>query len=101
MIFPDMLLPPVYILDYSTFDKLVAEHLDWPDYNFVAQQETNNDTSHLYTDITKNPKYEWDVRDRDELLVGDRKYKGPHDILLALVYKDILPEGNYIINVSW
>lgn len=101
MIFPDMLLPPVYRLNYGDFDKLVQTTFDWEDYEVVVDNEWNNDTDHLYTDITKTPKYEYDITERDRFINGDRKWIGVHLMLLALVYKDVIPEGNYIIEVSW
>lgn len=104
-------------LNYDEFDNLVNGFFNTPGfYDYVASEECNNDESHTYTNITKKSYTE--DKESDPLKVLDRNinsYIGlreafekkvfpmycAYSILLELVGNDILPEGNYIINVSW
>jgi len=97
----------VYSMDYFDFDRLVKAELpklaECPDvekYEFAASVEASNDSSH---EFGSNTLY---FTEKDEISFLENLKKGiwrvsTHDIIDFLMYKEVLPKGEYIISVSW
>lgn len=86
-----------FILDYNDFDDLVNKYIDGiKDYEVVAYEEWNNDSSHMYRGDGK-----LDELDIDSLKVISNKMYKSHIYLNKLVELGVLPVGNYRIEVSW
>lgn len=107
-------------IDYNDFDDLVNKHFNTPGFfEFVASEECGNGSSHSYMNVTKE-EYNKEIEAGllGSLYVLDHKqnkyfslqeafenrifpmYCG-YAVLLELVGKEVLPEGNYLINVFW
>jgi hypothetical protein len=87
-------------MDYYEFEELVEKHFGRNDYEFVADVECGNDSSHTFN-IKKEPLDTWGRKEFDEWkLTGKGRYLASH-ILTELVNMGILDEGEYLINVSW
>lgn len=94
----------INIVNYGDLEDMVRIHYpEFSDYSFVASEEVNNDSTHLYRNITKNPLV-WNISDKDYF--NEKKDRGDwmyatSNILFDLCSKGIIPEGNYLIDVSW
>lgn len=90
-------------MDYNELEKLITKYLDLPEcYEVVACEEWNNDSSYAFN-IKKEPiKYAWEVDDlikiKNTKIVPNFRTRL---IMQDMVNNDILPEGEYLINVSW
>ena len=101
----------IHKIDYSAWEKFVQETYGivntgqyHPNYSFVADVECGNDTSHEYNGITKDEAN--DELDREELEEwkdsnGKKQLWGARTLLLDMVSRDLIPEGDYIISVYW
>lgn len=90
-----------YEMEYPEFDKLVSETLGI-DYESVAENEWNNDSSYDFKGIKKEPLDEYDAKRIALHQQGSRTYNlWAYIVLRELVNRDVLPEGDYIIQVCW
>jgi len=83
----------VTIIQYSDFDKLVRKHYNKPDYEVLIGLECGNDTEHLFH-VKKEPIDEYDMDSK-------RFFEYPQTILNDLCNKEIIEEGEYLIQVCW
>jgi hypothetical protein len=119
-----------FVLDYEELDKIVNEYFGrvptaesnkkaLDGYFFVASEEMGNDAEKEFLGITlaeyekelnspyflKSTRYHngkfWDVPVGEMIREGQCPMFVTREILLELVAHDILPEGNYLIKVSW
>lgn len=102
-------------IDYHEFEKLVIDKLRngiddtriGREFSIVAMEEWNNDEEHSFNNIKKTdyPKKYHTDRDEMERFIETGEWSiykpGVFTILEYLVYKEILPEGNYLISVCW
>jgi hypothetical protein len=117
----------VHQVEYGDWNSFVNSHYEleptrsgsgnhtWenPAYEFVADVECGNDTSHEYDDITKAEAVKefegeegmapFNRADLEEWKSnnGKKQLWGARLLLLDLVRQDLIPEGNYIISVCW
>lgn len=94
-----------YELEYHEVDTLIQREFNRPDYEIVAEEEWRNDTTH-----TATVKLEWfnkyDRQDVEYFISGKpRPYKGWHchwsKLFCWLAEQGKVPEGDYLIRVSW
>lgn len=97
----------VYKMDYGNFEDLVkvelpklAECKDIEEYSFVAAEECGNDSTHDFG--TNEPSFkDDDFEDLLEKLKEGRYWFVNNDIVNFLIYKEVIPRGEYIIDVCW
>ena len=107
-------------LSYHELDALVNEHFPKSNYQFIANEEANNDNVYEFSNIRKDDLldeiipptrekytefygvYEYHLQEFMEFISG-KKYQAymTQRLLEYFVYLGILPEGNYLIDVSW
>ena len=95
-------LESVITVDYIDLDEFLTKRFDLPeDYEFVAMEESGNDVSHTI-DVSKEKLNEYDQKDIDEFLITKKPplYR-TGDILRYLCNIGEIPEGKYLIEVSW
>lgn len=93
-------------IDYSNLERWAAEQLGIPNLEFV---DMDNDTDHDFDASSRhNPKYtwSWDQAAIDETIdnAKARMSMPIHEVGNLLSYfadAGLIPEGNYIVNVSW
>jgi hypothetical protein len=105
----------VYKTDYDVIEELVEQEFGVP-YSFLASEESGNDTSHEFTVSKNEDDGQEEVRKEIQSRVDrvkERIAKNPdrysqyvldypaYDMLDYLCTKDIIPEGNYIVRVSY
>lgn len=92
----------VILLEYGEFEKLVnKEFFEGKNkYCYPDDEEMNNDTNKLYSDINGEFKYDWEKDDLKEIREGKTKFIA-RDALQELCRKEIIPKGNYLISVCW
>lgn len=105
-----------FVLDSSEFDGLVHKYFpERSDYEFVADEEANNDSAYTCMNIGIPMKYKEDTS--PDLIEKWRKGEvtnfqawlerktvcgiGKFQILEALFRKGVIESGNYLIKVSW
>lgn len=92
-----------HVIEDNEFDKLVKEKLGF-NYECIAANEWNNDSSYTSDNVTRK---DWESEfDQNELLNlidsnNDGNIISFHTILSYMVYKEMLPDGNYLIDVCW
>lgn len=87
-----------HVLDYSEFEGLVQEHLKVEDYSFLAGEESGNDTCHKFEGITGKPLDDYYIK---RIYTDNNWMWCAIDLLQMLIYIAELPEGNYLIDVSY
>lgn len=93
-------------MEWYDFEGLVKEVYGY-EYEFIADKECDNDSDHAFNNITKKPFDPGNVLDQYDIKQLENfkqtgKYCGIYYILLRdLVNNDKLPEGNFLITVSW
>lgn len=79
-----------YLLDYQEFEKIVLKHYGI-EYEFPYMNECTNDTSQYYSNVTG--KY---------CEIGEvTSQECGYDILQFMVKHNVMPSGNYIIDICW
>jgi hypothetical protein len=91
-------------VDYNELQDEIEEAFGKP-YCFQSDVECGNDTVHEECDITKEEAAKMDEFDKEDLEEWKAaKYKqlwGPRILMLDMVRRGIIPEGDYIISVSY
>lgn len=84
---------------YSDFDRFVTKEFGQP-FEFAADQESGNDQDHSFA-VTKSPLSRYEDEHLKEFRVTGRYSFLARVLLQDMVNRDVLPEGNYLIQVSW
>lgn len=90
------------VLTDSEFDDLVK--VNYPsvnDFSFVADKEGSNDTAYSYYDMKKKDLDKYDQKKVDEFNSQGYGEFMSYILFQDMVNRDILPEGNYLIEVNW
>jgi hypothetical protein len=92
----------VHVVDYGDFEDFVNQQyaLGPGGYCFPADEETSNDTAKTYR-IKKEPLDSWNQRSLDKFKAGEQEQFMARTLLQDFVNRDLLPEGEYVIKVSW
>lgn len=91
-----------YYVDYDEFDKFVKEIYGVQQFEVAADLESGNDTSHTFNGIKKKPLSQWDAKKIEDFKTKDGAVSYTTRTLLEdLCNNGHIPEGNYIIRVSW
>jgi hypothetical protein len=86
-------------VDCYDFDDFVKE-IYGQEYEFVPDIECGNDSQHSFT-AKKSVLNKWDLEKLNKFSkTGEYSYLA-HALFTDLVNRDILPEGDYLIRVSW
>lgn len=91
--------------DSSDYDRIANNYFGKTDgINFVADEEAENDSEYSFKDIIKK-EYERDKRIinrmENDIIENHFPMFSTRTILLILVQHDVIPEGDYLIKVSW
>lgn len=91
-----------HYVNYNDFEKFVQSTYNVENYEFASSEECSNDTAHTSSNVVKKPLDKWTQGDLDKFINenGNRQYM-MHTLLQDMVNRDLIPEGNYVINVSW
>lgn len=90
-----------YIVRYSDLNKFINKYYSFEtEYSFADDQETYNDSSHQFTVTDEIADYE------EEDLKDVLENKFPYSFMTGtflndLARKNIIPKGNYLIEVCW
>ena len=88
----------IHELDYNDFNKIV-ESVYGHEFNFVADQETGNDSASTFSGDGKLDEFDQNIVDKFAE-TGEGYYLAPY-LLNDLVAKGYLPVGDYVIEVCW
>lgn len=89
----------VYRGDWHAFERLVKRHYG-QDFDFVADEECGNDSDHRFH-MPKYPLDKWEAERLAEFKATGRGTFLSRTLLQDLVNRDVIPEGTYLIQVSW
>jgi len=84
-----------YILEYDRFDDLIRKHFQRPDFESVAEYEWSNNCDYTYP-VSTNKVDPQDIKDFEA-----GQYCHWSDLISELINRDVLPLGDYLIEVSW
>lgn len=87
-----------YKTDYKEFETLVKEVYN-VDFEFTVDHEANNDTEHEFNIDGYVDNYE--KEQIQSFINGERVYCISRTLLNDLCAKDYIPDGRYLITVSW
>lgn len=85
-----------YVLDYRRFDDLVKKHFQKPNFDSVLTYEWNDGCDYTFSVRIKDVD-EQDIKDFEE----KDEYVHWSDLIGELAKRKVLPEGDYLIEVSW
>lgn len=89
-----------YECDYSEVDELIKEKYGLKGYEFCDVQETGNDVS--YTFRVNGKLSEWGLREWAEIQKTGKVSHYCNGLLLNKLCQDgYIPEGEYLVKVSW
>ena len=95
------------------FEKIVINVMTWLEfeniikivygieYDFAEMEYADNDSQHLFKDIQLKDLDSQQKKAMKIFLNGDRESLMAETLLQDLCNKGEIPEGNYLINVSW
>jgi hypothetical protein len=92
-------LKKIYQVDYRELECFVSEVYGITDYNFVAVEEGQNDST--YSFIVDGKTDEWDMGTVDEIRKGYIPMYSNGVLLNILCADGHLKPGNYSITVCW
>lgn len=95
-----MVTKTVRAVDYRDFENEV-KRVFGQEFEFPSDEECSNDTSHEYNNMKIEEHDEWDRTKLQEFTEGKPKSFMARILLQELVNRKEIPEGNYIIRVSW
>lgn len=90
----------IHEIDYSDFDLLIHNHYGRKDYEFAADKEAINDSCYSFH-IKKEPICSYNLPKLEQFINGGKFSYITRTLLQDLCNKEIIPEGEYIIKVSW
>ncbi len=90
----------VHQIDYFDFDEFIKKHYQKSDFEFCADQESRNDSSHSFS-VSKHPMSDYELKRLNKFKSDQRVDFISSTLLNDLCNKGIIPEGQYIVNVSW
>jgi hypothetical protein len=90
-------------MSYHEFEEIVKKSygLEGSDWSFVATEECDNDSVHDFSPVKKECLSEYDQQSLVDLRAGKNPTYINHTIFQDLVNNDVLPAGNYLIEVMW
>lgn len=96
-------------MDYKEFERLVWEHVPHPPYitefNFTVSYESSNDVSHVFAGIKGADYLGHGAKEITEFAASElpEEYGWPsaYDLLEYLAHHGHIPDGDYLITVSW
>ena len=86
-------------IDYKDFDRFIKEEYGQP-FEFAADVESGNDVWYSW-DIKKRPLSIWELGEVEKFKSGRNPGYMAITLLQDLVNRDRIPEGRYLIQVSW
>lgn len=86
-----------YILEFDIVEELIREHTLNKDYEFLVENKSFND-SHLIFSVTG---IDYLGKDFNNIEDGNFKWIGTGTFMNYLCHKEIIPKGDYLINISW
>jgi len=87
-------------VDYNDFDQFISSHYG-QEFEIVADQECGNDCD-LSFDVRKGFEFtKWDDENLDKFKTSGRSHFSTNIILQDLFRQGLIPEGEYLISVSW
>lgn len=108
----------VNVLTADEFDKLVRDHSQQSEFEFIPAAMANNDSSYLYRNMdggkaisptstaSEEQQLKWWQNTLDNYAFwesgkADMDAIGIHAIIDGFIRKGVLRPGNYIVTVSW
>lgn len=97
-----------FIYEWHEFEKLVKDNLGHS-IRVVELEEWNNDSDYKFDNVKKKDAeselfINWGLKDVEKFInTGEWEMFHPSvsDLLTYMVWKDMIPEGNYLISVCW
>ena len=86
-------------VDYSDLNDFISEQYD-REFEIVADQELMNDVSKTVT-VKRAVLNPWELKDLEEWKLTGRKNWMLYTLLTDLCNRNLIPEGKYLINISW
>lgn len=91
-----------YDVDYMDFEKYVCKIFNLDDWSFIADEECSNDSVHdFYIEKEDDFGIETSEREKFKQFLENKGIRHTYNILTFLCNQDIIPEGKYLIHVSW
>jgi len=93
-----------YILDYRDIEYTLKSVFPNVEYDFVSDEEANNDNVYTYNDVgieDFSKWLDWDNIKWNRLINNEVSSFHTRRVLEWLVAHGVLPAGNYLIEVSW
>jgi len=88
-------------VDYNDLGNFLKEKFGFDKFEFAEIEEMNNYSSQSIL-VKKDGLYEWDNKDLNKMLVSKQPEKFSTRILLNhLCNLGEIPEGEYMIKISW
>ena len=82
--------------NWKDIEKLIQTTYNEPDYNIIESEEWNNYSDYSFY-IKKIELTDWEIEDLADICNFDTL----RSILTDLCNKEVIPEGEYLINVNW
>lgn len=89
----------VIVVDYGDLDNFISKVYD-VDFEVVADQELMNDVDKKIS-VKKSVLNKWEQQDLDDFKSGKIKTFMLYTLMTDLANRDLIEEGNYLIEISW
>lgn len=87
-------------VDYKDLQQFIREVYGQPQYDIVADEEWNNDSSYTFT-VERGEPDQWQAKDVESLRTTGTAEYGLGSILADLANNGHIDLGEYLISVCW
>ena len=88
------------VMDYNELDDLICKTYGVNDFESIASEEWNNYSRYEFG-IKKSVLTGYDLKTIENVRAGKNPSYAVRDLLTDMCNNDIIPEGDYLIVVSW
>lgn len=89
----------IHTVDSYDLDAFISEHYE-REFEFVADQESGNDQGHAFN-VKKDDLESWHTKDLATFREGGHPTFVAGTLLQDLCNRGFIPEGDYLVKVSW
>jgi hypothetical protein len=95
-----MQVKQTYHVDYSDLERFIQDVYNVDDFSIARDQEQGNDTS-ISMNVVKKPLNTYDSQLIEKFTTVNPPSFMLYTVMQDMCNKDLIPDGQYVIKISW